>query len=535
MNVATAFRPPTRASSRSGIPARFPKRFAAILEEMRREISRLRKQNQELRKKVSQGERELVDSERKSDLLERKSDALEKEIAERDKKITDLEHQLAARKKDSTNSSKPPSSDGPAAGKRVYPERKKSGRKPGGQKGHPGKHRALIPVELVNKIIPVTPDECEHCGFTFPAATYDLVTKGEPYRLQVTELPEIRAQVTEHQFPECVCPKCKKTTRTDVPDELRHRFGPKLTAFLAYLTVNCRMPRRKKEELLEIALGTSISLGSIQKAVEETSDAVEEPCRELEQQLRKEPVINGDETGWRNNGKKRWLWVFVAQYFVFFTVAQSRSSEVLIRILGATFAGILCTDRFSAYIKYHKGVAQFCWAHLKRDLLGAQQFARTTIADRFCRDALALHARMFRLWHRFRNGDIDRSQLILKSIPLEKQFFALGERHLDCADAEVRPIAAAFFWHVERLFTFIQEPGVEPTNNISERAIRTAVQWRKTSFGNRSEKGEKATARLLTASSTCRMQNKNILEFLTQAVQAHRENLPAPSLLPPKA
>ena len=229
------------------------------------------------------------------------------------------------------------------------------------------------------------------------------------------------------------------------------------------------------------------------------------------------------------------MWVFVAQCFVFFTIAQSRSSEVLNRILGATFEGILCTDRFSAYIKYHKGVAQFCWAHLKRDLLGAQQFARTTIADRFCRDALALHARMFRLWHRFRNGDIDRSQLIQKSIPLEKKFFALGERHLDCPDAEVRPIAAAFFWHAERLFTFIREPGVEPTNNISERAVRTAVQWRKTSFGNRSEKGEKATARLLTASGTCRMQKKNVLEFLTEAVQAHRKGLAAPSLLPPQA
>ena len=118
---------------------------------------------------------------------------------------------------------------------------------------------------------------------------------------------------------------------------------------------------------------------------------------------------------------------------------------------------------------------------------------------------------------------------------MEEKFFALGERHLDSAAADVRPIAAAFFWHAERLFTFIQHPGVEPANNVSEREIRTAVQWRKTSFGNRSEKGETATARLLTASRTCRMQKKNILEFLTQAVQAHRTSQAAPSLLPPQA
>jgi hypothetical protein len=198
------------------------------------------------------------------------------------------------------------------------------------------------------------------------------------------------------------------------------------------------------EELLENVFATPISLGSTQKAVEETSTALQPSYQELEQQLSNEPVLNGDETGWRNNGVKLWLWVFVAHSFAFFTIAKSRSSEVLYQILGPQFPGILCTDRFSAYIKYHKGVAQFCWAHLKRDLLGIQQFARTTVADHFARDALALHARLFRLWHRFRKGDFDRAHLIQKSISLEKKFFALDEKHLDCADGEVRALARLF-------------------------------------------------------------------------------------------
>lgn len=341
----------------------------------------------------------------------------------------------------------------------------------------------------------------------------------------------MRPHITEYQFWRIICPDCGKVIWAPVPREILSRFGPKLTGLLAYLTVVCRMPRRKMEELLENVLATPISLGSTQKAVEETSTALQPSYQELQQQLPNEPVLNGDETGWHSDGAKLWLWVLVARCFAFFTIAKSRSSEVLYQILGPQFLGILCTDRFSAYIKYHKGVAQFCWAHLKRDLLGVQQFARTTVADHFARDALALHARLFRLWHRFRNGDFDRDQLIQKSIPLEKKFFALAEKHLDCADAEVRTLAHLFFFQIERLFAFIENPGVEPTNNISERTLRTAVQWRKTSFGNRSQKGEIATARLLTAAATCKMQHRNIFEFLTETIRSHRAGLPTPSLL----
>jgi transposase len=511
------------ASQASCVP-----RPVALFETVRREIERLRRENKELRRRVAEDKREIAELEKKADLLKN----IEKELAEREKKIADLEHQLAGRKKDSSNSSKPPSSDGPAAAKRVHPQRKKSRRKPGGQKGHPGSHRPLVPSEQADRVIPVLPPACKHCGHEFPNNGQGLSAKGEPYRHQVTELPKIRPDITEYQFPNVICPDCGKATRAPVPNEIRNHFGPKLTAFLAYLTVVCRMPRRKMEELLATVLDTVISLGSTQKAVEETSTALQPCYQELEQQLRHEPVLNGDETGWSSDGEKRWLWVLVARFFIFFTVAKSRSSEVLRRLLGPQFLGILCTDRFSAYIKYHKGIAQFCWAHLKRDLLGIQQFARTTVADRFARDALALHARLFRLWHRFRSGDLDRNQLIQKSIPLEKKFFALAECHLDCNDAEVHPLARVFFNHTERLFAFIRYAGVEPTNNISERALRAAVQWRKTSFGNRSANGEIATARLLTAAQTCILQQRNVLEFLAQTVRTHRAGAPVPLLLP---
>ena len=303
-------------------------------------------------------------------------------------------------------------------------------------------------------------------------------------------------------------------------------------ALIAYLTIYCRMPRRVVEAFLEHVLGISMSLGSTQKCWEQASAAVAQPCQELEQQLKNEPVLNSDETGWRNNGEKRYLWALVARNFVFYTVAKTRSSAVLIHLLGAVFAGILCSDRFSAYFKYHKGLSQLCWAHLKRNILGIQDFAKTTDAQRFCRDALALYARLFRLWRKFQGSLIDRDQLILRSIPLQKRWFVLAEQYLDSDDKEVRNLATALFQHCGRLFTFIEQPGVEPPNNCVEQALRIAVQLRKIIFGNRSAQGEVATARILTVAQTCRMQGRNALAYLTEAIIRHRSHQPAPSLLP---
>jgi transposase len=192
---------------------------------------------------------------------------------------------------------------------------------------------------------------------------------------------------------------------------------------------------------------------------------------------------------------------------------------VLVQLLGEVFAGILCSDRSPYYLKYHKGEGQLCWAHFKRNILGALQIAKTTDAEKFCRDALALHARLFRLWHRFRAGPgvrygpVSREQLIAKSIPLEKKFFALADRYVDSPEKDVRNLARALLKHFERFFAFLRNDGVEPTNNAAERALRYAVQWRKTSFGSRSAQGEIAVARLLTVTRTCRLQNRQPLDI----------------------
>jgi transposase len=482
--------------------------------------------------------------ERENERLRNELEKLSQRVSEQDRQIidlgkqnADLERKLGLKLQNSTTSSKPPSSDG-LAGKqrpRCVSQRKKSGRKPGGQPGHPGHHRCLFPPKRVDEVVSIYPAQCGHCGKAFGERAQ--TAQGEPQRHQVTELPEIEAHITEYQCHKLHCAKCGKTTQATLPDEMKGNFGPELTALIAYQTVTCRMPRRVVLESLEHVLGIPLSLGSVQKVWEEAGDAVAEPYEELARQLPQEPVLNSDETGYRTNGEKRWLWALVAAGFVFYKVAATRGAEVLVALLGEMFEGILCSDRYAGYTAYHKGEAQFCWAHFKRNILGAQEIAKSTDAERFCRDALALHARLFRLWHRFRAGPAtrypieDRPQLIRKSLPLQKKFFALGETYLDSKDKDVRNLATALFVHCGEFFVFLEKDGVEPTNNAAERALRCAVQWRKTSFGSRSARGETAMARLLTVTRTCRMQNRNSLHYLAAAVRAHRSGAPVPSLL----
>jgi transposase len=473
--------------------------------------------------------------ERENERLNRENEKLRQELIERDKKIAELERKLALRLQNSTTSSKPPSSDGLAGEQRPRgSRRKKVRRKPGGQPGHRGHWRGLAPLSRVDQVIEVFPPKCRHCDTRL---SRKMSTQGEARRHQVTELPPIEAHITEYQCQCVVCPECGKATQAELPRETQGQFGPRLTALIAYLTVVCRMPRRVVRELLEQVLAIPLSLGSIQNSWEEASEAVAEPCTELERQLPHEPVVNSDETGYRTSGEKRWLWALVAGNFVFYKIALTRGAEVLVQLLGEVFTGILCSDRCASYLKYHKGEGQFCWAHFKRNILGIQEIGKTTDAERFCRDALALHARLFRLWHRFRDGPgvrygpITREQLIAKSIPLEKKFFALADRYLDSPDKDVANLALALLQHFERFFAFLRHEGVEPTNNVAERALRCAVQWRKISFGSRSAQGEVAVARLLTVTRTCRMQNRAPLDYLVNALRSHRNALPIPSLL----
>ena len=232
-------------------------------EGQQRELERLREEVKERNEKIGELERQIQEQ--------------QKQIGEKEKQIADLERQLALRKQNSTISSKPPSSDGLAGEQRLRGRRKKSRRKPGGQPGHRGAHRPLVPPERVDETRHILPEQCQSCGKALPQELAKAQTIGDPQRHQVTELPAMRAHVTEFQMHGVAC-ECGAITHAVLPPELKGNFGPQLTALVAYLTVVCRMPRRVVEGLLEQVLGVEMSLGSTQKCWEEASQAVALPA-----------------------------------------------------------------------------------------------------------------------------------------------------------------------------------------------------------------------------------------------------------------
>ncbi len=440
-------------------------------------------------------------------------------LLEYDRENKELKEKNAKLESSSEDSSKPPSTDSPQQKdkRNQNKDKNKSGRKPGGQLGHKGSHRELIPVEEVKEVIECYSEVCENCKSFSKCKKNDVV--GEPVRWQQVEIPPIEPEVTEYQV-FTLSGKCGEAHQGALPPEVAaSNFAPRLTAMVGYFTAVLHVSRRMVKECFEVLFGVRFALGSTQNLLEQTSEALEPMDKELKKALRKEKVLGGDETGWL----ERWLWIFVAKSFIYFHVAKSRGSVVLKEILGEVYHGILCVDRWGAYTKYHKGILQICWAHLKRNFEGIKKFGeRIEDADviAFAVEMEKLRKRLMRLWFRFKEGDIDRSQLIKKSKPIRNKIKKCLEAGQGSEQRYLKVFSTKILKLYEHLFTFIFYEGVDPTNNFSERGIRPAVQWRKVCFGNRSDAGALLTSRLLTATRTCWLRKRNALEFLTSTIIA---------------
>ena len=441
-----------------------------------------------------------------------------------------LKGKIASLESNSTNSSKPPSTDGPKD--RVEREKKKkkskSHRKPGGQPGHKGKKRELKPIEEVDNIIECFSSTCINCKWFKKCEKKERI--GKPERFQQTEIPPLKPIITEYQLI-TLSGKCGETYKGSLPlDVAKSNFGPRIVGMMAYFTSVLHVPRRKLQEGFKILFDVDISLGSCQNLLEEVSLSLKDTGNELKEALPESPVTNTDETGWY----KRWLWIFVTVAFIYFHVAKSRSSVVLEEVFGPSYDGILGVDRWGAYSKYHKGRLQLCWEHLKRDfeniyILGCKIGSQKAII--FAETLQKLRKKMMHIWYKFKDGEIDRETLKKKTAHIRYKIIAWLKAHLKSEVKKVKTLSKKLYKAKKHLFTFIFCEGVEPTNNISERGIRPAVQWRKICFGNRSDTGAVLTSRLLTATRTCWLKGINALEFLVNAVTAFRKGLKAPSLL----
>jgi transposase len=272
-------------------------------------------------------------------------DEARKLIADLQAQLHELRSQL---NRNSSNSSSAPSVDPPGAPKPVV--KTPTGRKPGGQPGHPGHHRLRLPPERVNTIVPYVPTICAHCQT--PLTAESRPGDPEPTWHQVAELPELTAIITEHQGHARTCACCGHLNRGEIPPEIRaHVIGPRLAAVMSYFSGRYHIGRRGVEEVVETVFEVPTSLGSVFALEAETSAALADPYQEAQVAVRDAPVKNTDETGWSEKGQKRWLWTAATAMAAFFVIHVRRNYEGLQALLGETIKGIVCSDRWAAYSK----------------------------------------------------------------------------------------------------------------------------------------------------------------------------------------
>jgi transposase len=450
--------------------------------------------------------------------------ALLERVATLEARVRHLEAQLGH---NASNSSIPPSANPPNAPKPVV--KKRSGRKSGGQPGHPGTWRLRLPPERVGHTIALVPSHCERCRAPLPAHAGP--DDPEPSWHQLAELPRLAAVVTEFQGHARTCACCGHVSRERLPAAIRaHRFGPRLAAALAYLSGSQHLSQRGLEEVTETLFGVPVSLGSINALQEQMSQALAQPHQEIAAVVQQAEVKHVDETGWKQAGKRRWLWTAVSASAAYFLVQVGRGAKALGTLLGGVIRGVICSDRFSAYQAVPLGQRQICWAHLKRDF--------QAMVDRGGEGApvgedLLLHTDLlFGLWYKVRDGTRQRRWLQRHLEWLRPEVQALLHQGAACACAETAGTCAKILEVEEALWTFTRVEGLEPTNNTAERALRPAVLRRKRSFGNTSEAGCVYVSRLLSVVQTLRRQGRSVLEYLQTALEAQRHELPTPKLFP---
>ncbi len=289
-----------------------------------------------------------------------------------------------------------------------------------------------------------------------------------------------------------------------------------------------RQSKRRAAHFLSLILNQPASAGWLVVLQNRAADAVRPAYDELARQLPHEPVLNMDESPTKEGPAKAWVWVFVAATFTYFACRTSRGAEVPQQVLGATFDGVIHCDRARMYWALG-GRLQWCWAHLKRDFQALCD-GPCAIGKRLGHDLLRPTKKLFALWQKVRDGTLSRRVFQKQMQPIRAQV----EDYLlrGYFDARVAGFCKELWEYRDRLWTFVDIAGVQPTNNAAEQALRHAVIWRKLSFGTQSARGSRFVERLLTVVETCRRQQRNAFTWLTEAVQAHQHNQPTPSLLP---
>jgi transposase len=456
---------------------------------------------------------------------------LEAELAAKDERIDKLERLVAEliRRLDenSGNSHRPPSSDGPGArgegkakDKKKNSPKAKARRKQGAQRGHRGHHRGLLPVDQVDRTVDHFPSACDDCGARLPKKE-----DPNPLRLQKTEVPPIRPEVTEDRYHAVTC-GCGCTTR--VQPASTSPFGPRLMALIVLFTGVYHLSRRRAVAMLGDVLGTMISVGAVSAVEGRVSEALKPAADEAWDVVDQAEVKHTDATTWLHKGVTRQLWVLASSLATVFRIVVDGSAATIKPFFGAC-KGILVSDRATVFVSLWKMKhRQICWSHLLRKFISFSE--RDGPAKQVGNELLDLTALLFDYWHAYQDGKLSKKKLLEWMAPVRAQAEACLQRAANADIERVSGSCADILAHREALWTFLTRAGVEPTNNHAEQEIRGFVLWRKRSFGAQSERGHRYAERVMTVAHTARKQNKNLFAFLTACCEAHLSNAASPSL-----
>lgn len=429
----------------------------------------------------------------------------------------------------SSNSGTPPSRDPLDT---PPPEPKPSGRKQGAQKGHQGSGRKPFSPDRIDRTIDVFPLYCPVSKKQLsPADLESLYWK--PF--QQVDLPEdIRLVVTEARLHACLCPcGCGKTLTAVMPPDLGNTaVGPRLKSMMALLASRYHLSKRLIQELLIDMFGpdATFSTGCISKAEEEVSDALKKPYQEAKEEIQKAEAVHVDETGWFLKHKIHWLWVAVSSALTVFYIDPNRSQSAFDRFLGA-FEGFIISDRFAVYSKLSPEERQVCWAHLIRDF--RKLVDRQGGAEGIGEWALKEIEAMFDLWHLYLDRAIDQDKLQQEFLTIRARFARLLKLGMETSDKKAGHLCENLLKIWPALWNFIKHPDIlQPTNNRAEQAVRQSVIGRILSLGSQSERGLRFVERMLTVVTTLRMQGRNVLAFIQEALRSFRVGGIPPSLLP---
>jgi len=421
--------------------------------------------------------------------------------------IKELQTEIQSLKKDSSNSSKPPSFDNDNNPKKNQSLREKSGKKSGGQKGHKGVARKQ--VKKPDKIIPLRPQICSCCGKDLTEQIGEITAKR-----QEADIPPIRPIITEYQQEEIQC-SCGHCNKGKFPDHIKSPFqlGQNLKSFIVYLNTAHYIPYNRLTKIIDDLLNIRISEGTIDNTLDYFHQQGIPIYNQILTDIKKQKWTGSDETGARVKGKNWWQWVWQNEIGSFYAIEQGRGYWVVEKYFGSDYIGSLIHDCWSAQNNTAASGHQLCHPHLLRDLIFCMEVEKSKWAYEAKQLLLASEKARDIIWQDSFNPEL-RQKII-------RQYHSKLEQLISqpINGKEASKLQKRFKKHKQKIFYFMNDPDIPWHNNSSEQAIRNSKLHQKISGCFRSIKGAKRRSVILSIIETCKKRNLNILDSLQQIFQ----------------